>query len=224
MKPIKEEYYNKIREYLNEYIEENGISPSYAEMERFLGIPKATLSRYISRMKEMGMLTSGGHRGIQTKENMSDGGKTVRAPMYETVYCGVTDMPETDVLDYVKLPVALFGDSECFIVTAKGTSMTNAGIDEGDTLIVRRQNTADRGDIVIALYDEGEKTTCKYFDPDKSSGLCYLRAASDYDEDIVAPLKDVMIQGVLINIIKKPAEMRYSANLYRDINKEKNFM
>lgn len=216
MKPIKEEYYKIIEEFLNSYISANGISPSYSEMEKALGIPKATLSRYVSRMKEMGMVSSGGHRSTRTKENMGDAGKSITAPVFDTVRCGVTDMPETEILDYVKLPVALFGGDDCFIVTAHGTSMINAGIDDGDILVVRQTSVADKGDIVIALYDEGSKTTCKYYDPNRDDGLCYLRAASDLDDDIITSMNDVCIQGVLVNIIKKPLDMRFAANEYKD--------
>lgn len=216
MKQIKEEYYGKIEEFLNTYISENGISPSYSEMEKVLGIPKATLSRYISRMKVMGIISASGHRTTRTRENTGESGKSITAPIFDTVRCGVTDMPETDILDYVKLPVSLFGNNECFIVTAHGTSMTNAGIDDGDTLVVRRSSVADKGDIVIALYDEGSKTTCKYYDPNRNDGLCYLRAASDLDEDIIVPMSDVSIQGILTNIIKKPLDMKYAANEYKN--------
>ena len=62
---------------------------------------------------------------------------------------------EENVLEYVRMPEALTGKGEFFALIAKGQSMVDAGVSEGDYVIVRKQNEAKPGDLVIALYDGG---------------------------------------------------------------------
>lgn len=213
MKQIKTEYFDKILNYINDYYDVNQTPPTFRDISSSLKIPTTTVSRYIDKLKESGKIESDEHRRLKTMYIKRLSGEISAVPRYDMVKCGETDSPDNSVLEYVKLPTSLFGSDDLFIVNAEGTSMTRAGIDEGDILVVRQTNQAKPGDIVIAMYDEG-KTTCKFYDPDRKTKTVYLRAASDYDSDIVVSMENVVIQGVIIKYIKNPNVMKFVANEY----------
>ena len=68
--------------------------------------------------------------------------------------------------EQIPLPTSLFGDRNSFLLTVRGDSMINAGIFDGDTLLVREQSTADNGDIVVAMLDDGATVKSYYRERD----------------------------------------------------------
>ena len=99
---------------------------------------------------------------------------------------------------YVPLPVALFGQGDFYLLRASGKSMIEAGIDPGDLVVVRKQNTAEEGDIVVALVDN--ETTLKRFYRDKKHRCIRLHPENSKMKDIY--VQDCTIQGVAQNVIK----------------------
>ena len=79
-----------------------------------------------------------------------------------TIACGPLAMEEEAVEQYVDLPTSLFGNGDFFILHASGDSMIGAGIDDGDLVLIRKQEEAHNGEIVVA-YIEGEGNTLKRF-------------------------------------------------------------
>ena len=109
-----------------------------------------------------------------------------RVPILGNVSCGLPEYAEENFEEYVPLPVALFGQGDFYLLRASGNSMIEAGIDPGDLVVVRKQNTAEEGDIVVALVDN---ETCLLYTselPGKDAGsvgrLCSDRggAASNH--------------------------------------------
>ena len=72
-------------------------------------------------------------------------------PVLGTVSCGPGDYEEENILEYIRMPETLIGKGEFFALIAKGHSMNNLGIYDGDYVIIRKQNTANTGDVVVAL-------------------------------------------------------------------------
>ena len=88
-------------------------------------------------------------------------------PVLGSVSCGVPKFAEENIEEYVRLPVALFGRGEFFILRANGDSMIEANIDDGDLVLIRQQNYADEGQIVVALMED-EATLKRYYpEPEK---------------------------------------------------------
>ena len=77
-----------------------------------------------------------------------------RAAVLGSVSCGVPRFAEENIEEYVSLPEALFGRGEFFILKAKGDSMIDAGIDDGDLVVIKQQSSAEDGQIVVALMDD----------------------------------------------------------------------
>ncbi len=78
----------------------------------------------------------------------------VELPLVGRVAAGTPILAEQNIEEEVPLPTSLFGDRNSFLLTVHGDSMINAGIYDGDTLLVREQSTANNGDIVVAMIDD----------------------------------------------------------------------
>lgn len=103
---------------------------------------------------------------------------------------------DNSIEEYIKLPVALFGRGNFFVLRASGESMINAGIDDGDLVVVRQQNTADYNQIVVALVDD--EATLKRFCP--ADDHIVLHAENPTFDDII--VDHCIIQGVAVKVIK----------------------
>lgn len=113
--------------------------------------------------------------------------------------CGTPNIGDPENEEYFPMLESLLGTGEHFIVRAMGDSMIDAGIDEGDYIVVRVQPTAENGQIVVALVDNN--VTIKRFYKDDENEQIILRPENDSYPDIV--LKTVEIQGVAVHVIKK---------------------
>ena len=93
----------------------------------------------------------------------------VNIPMVGTVAAGVPLLAEQNITEYFPVPADMLPNAETFMLRVKGDSMVNMGIYEGDQLIIKRQNTASNGDVVVALVDDS--ATVKRFY--KENGYAY---------------------------------------------------
>ena len=100
--------------------------------------------------------------------------------------------------EIVNLPTGLFGKGDLFLLHASGDSMTGAGIDDGDLVLIRKQEEARNGDIVVAFV-EGEGNTLKRYR--QYGNTVFLHPENPKYRDI--PLLNCKIQGIAINVIKK---------------------
>jgi len=135
-----------IRQFIDEYFMENRKSPTVRDIAAGTGISKTSVQRYLTDMKEHGEIEYNGRRSIGTNlsRNMFE---TTPAIRYDsTVSCGLPSEPNIEEAEIIPLPTALVGDGKFFILTAKGDSMTGIGVDDGDLVIVREQNTCRDGD------------------------------------------------------------------------------
>lgn len=119
-----------------------------------------------------------------------------------SIPCGEAQSEEQYVEAYVNLPTALFGKGEFYILRAKGDSMEDAGIAEGDLVIILRQPTAEVGDIVVALDDEQQNTLKRFAGFDEKG-----RAILEYMNEDVYPgkqiiVKELTVQGVAKHVLK----------------------
>jgi len=197
MQRLNPETFRLIENFADDYARSSGgRSPSVTEIAQGLGVSKSTVSKYLNIMKENGSIDFEGHRGIVTKGMRAAAEGFCSVPVLGTVACGQPILAEENIEEYVRLPVSLFGRGDYFILRARGDSMINAGIDDGDLILARRQETAEYNQIVVALLED--EATLKRFRP--SGGKIYLHAENPAYEDIV--LDSCLIQGVAVKIIK----------------------
>jgi len=198
MRSKNEEYLHLIEAYINDYKEKNGSAPTVREIESGIGLSKATVSRYLSYMRDNGMIDYAGHRNITTKEGRKTRDESVKVPVLGSVSCGVPKYAEENIEEYVRLPIALFGRGQFFILRANGDSMIDADIYDGDLVLIRQQNYADEGQIVVALMED--EATLKRYYPEPESHRVRLHPENEALEDIY--VSDCIIQGVAVKVIK----------------------
>ena len=204
MQHKRAEYFKAIEDYINDYNDRTGSTPSVREIAEGVGLAKSSVSRYLSEMRENGDITFDGHRSIVTKQmqhdirSMSRGALLTKSPVVGSIVCGEPTFAEESIDEYVKLPVSIFGNGPLFILRASGDSMIDIGIEDGDLVVVRQQSTADPGDVVVALVDD--KTTLKRYYPEPERRRIRLHPENSEMTDII--VKSCVIQGVAVNVIK----------------------
>lgn len=193
----KTEYIEHIEQFVDEYKEMNGgNTPSVREIAAEVGLAISTISSYLNYMREQGIISYDGHRNIVTRQSQRDMAEYCRVPVLGAVSCGVPKYAEENIEEYIKLPMSLVGRGEFFALRAKGDSMINAGIDDGDFVIVRKQNTAEYNQIVVALVEDD--ATLKRFRPE--NGIYRLHAENPNYDDII--VESCIVQGVAVKVIK----------------------
>lgn len=197
MQHKKPEYFEMLERFIDEYKDANGgATPSLKEIARNIGLAESTVSKYLKVMREKGIVECEGRKNIITKQSRRDAEGFCRVPVLGAVACGIPKLAEENIEEYIKLPVALFGRGNFFVLRARGESMINAGIDDGDLVVVRQQNTADYNQIVVALVDD--EATLKRFRP--ADDHIVLHAENPTFDDII--VDHCIIQGVAVKVIK----------------------
>ena len=188
----------KILRYINRYFRKHGYAPSIREISEFIGLSPSNTHEYIKEMSERKMLTYNGvSRGIVT--SAMKGERPTRIPLLGEIACGKPLLAEENIECYITLSSPISCSDECFALRAKGDSMINIGIVDGDIVIVRKQSTADDGQVVVALVD-GEDATLKRFYRDEPNRRYRLHPENDEMADMY--YEDVRILGIAIKLIK----------------------
>ena len=184
-----------IEKFVSDYTDSNGISPTMQEVADGVGSSKATVQRYIAQLCEDGILDYSGYRTMTSTKTKA---AAIRVPVLGTIACGIPKFAEENIEEYVRLPVALFGKGNFFILRAYGDSMIEAGIDNGDLVLIRQQNYADEGQIVVALMED--EATLKRFYPEPKKHRIRLHPENSRMADIY--VDNCEIQGVAVKVLK----------------------
>jgi len=204
MRTKSQQLMNEISAYVDQYYNERHTVPSVNEIARGVGVAKATSYRYLVAMNELGMLRyDGASRTIVTKMISKFSESTVPAPVVGSIPCGSPEEEEENIQEYVSLPVSLFGKGEFYILKASGDSMVDAGIEDGDMVVIRKQQEASVGDIVVAL-DESRANTLKRFggiDEESHSAVLLYQNREKYPDKRIL-VKELIVQGVARHVIK----------------------
>lgn len=192
----------KIYRFVNDRMRECGSSPSLGEIADAVHVSRTTVLRYLVEMDAEETLSYDG-RTIGTREYNRRNMRFSMAKLVGEIPCGEAQEEEEQVEDYINLPVNVFGSGEFYALRASGDSMEDAGISDGDVVIILRQHDANTGDIVVALDDEGRNTLKQYRgrDADGNFVLAYRNEAVYPDKKIL--VKDLAVQGVASHVIKK---------------------
>ena len=144
----------RILEYVNQFVQENGYAPSVREIGAAVGLRStASVSYHIQALQDKGLLLSPGAKG--RKRAIVTNTRPGQIPVVGVVTAGVPIL----AVENQEGTMAWDGDPDCFALRVRGDSMINAGILPGDTVIVRPQSSADDGQIVVARI--GDEATVK---------------------------------------------------------------
>ena len=156
----------KVYQYIKSYTEEHGYPPSVREICTAVGLKStSTVHGHISRLKKKGLLKRdpAKPRAIEILDEDNEARqKAMTVPIIGKVTAGQPILAYENVEEYIPLPASFVRDEHSFVLKVSGESMINAGIYEGDFVVVRQQNYADDGDIVVALIEE-EATVKRFF-------------------------------------------------------------
>ena len=169
------------------------------ELSAATAIPSATVQRYLVRLEEQGAISYDSKGRPMTKISQKYAQKRTKpVALIGEIACGLPCFAEANVEAYFHLPAALLGEGDYFLLKAKGESMIEAGIDDGDLVLIRQQNHARSGDIAVVVYEE-EATLKRYF-PEPSLKCVRLHPENKTMTDFY--IADCAVQGVAVKVIK----------------------
>lgn len=190
----------RVLEYIKKQIKDTGYPPSVREICAALGF-KSTSSahQYIWRLAEKGYIDKG---DLKTRAIKVVGTEpTISIPVVGKVAAGEPILATENIEDYMSIGESFFSKdslrNDNFILKVQGESMINAGINDGDYIIVSKQSTALNGQIVVAMID-GEATVKRFY---KEKNYIRLQPENDNMDPIIA--KDVQIIGKVIGLFRK---------------------
>ena len=155
-------YYDFIMEFSNTY----GYPPTVRDIQQGLAVKStSTVQSYIARLKEKGYLNHSDRksRSIRVVDPTPVQRDVVHIPIVGTVAAGTPILAAQNIEDYIDLPITrrALRSSDLFALKVKGESMIGVGIMDGDIIVVRKENVAQNGEIVVALV--GDEATVKTY-------------------------------------------------------------
>ncbi|NNL07288.1 MAG: transcriptional repressor LexA [Gammaproteobacteria bacterium] len=191
----------KVLDFIQRFVAIYTIPPKLQEIADGIGISsRGVAHRYVQALVEAGYIEtdSGKHRGIRLLKSNPYQPES-RLPLLGEIAAGkpIEAIPGQDEID-----LSEFFGSNNFAIRVKGDSMIDAGILDGDTVIIEFRETANDGDIVVALIDESE-TTLKRFKRSQRGKYIKLIPENSEMEPMVYEAERVRIQGVLIGQLRK---------------------
>lgn len=183
-------------------IRDLNMPPSISEMATYLGVKsKNAVAKLLDALEEQKYIsTNGKARGITVLNSLNESLEKgfIRAPLLGYIQAGSPHWAEEQVEDWINLPQNLIkGRRDVFLLKVRGQSMINAGIFEGDLVIVRPVKDAKHNDIVVALLHD--EATVKRFIQIKNRA--YLKAENPEFKNIY-PKEEWMIQGKVVGVIR----------------------
>ena len=191
-------------EYMKEYISKNGYAPSVREVCDALNLKStSTAHAHLTQLEKKGYIFRNNAKPRTTKilfgtDPREDGNseRMVSIPVVGNVAAGIPITAVENIEEYITLPYSLLGSEDVFILNVKGDSMTNAGIFDKDRIIAQKQNTANNGDIVVAMMED--EATVKRFFAEKDR--IRLQPENENYEPIYA--KELDILGKVIGVLR----------------------
>lgn len=203
MPPTLYKRQRQIIDFLAQYVQKNGFSPTLQEIADALGVSSlATVHEHLQALQRKKIIkkTDGASRGIElidrTFLRLTE---SLDLPLMGFIAAGQPIQPFTDPNSTFKVsPEMISGKRRAYVLQVKGESMIEDGILDGDYVVIEDQNDARDGDIVVALLDNGLATLKRFY---KETTRVRLEPANSAMRPIYA--KNVKIQGKCVGLIRK---------------------
>lgn len=193
----------QILSFLKQFIQINGTAPTLRQIADAIGVSSlATVHEHLQTLEEKGLIKrkSGKMRGIEIESMVVDSSpKGFEVPILGFIAAGAPIEPYTDPNATINIPTGLFtGKKRIYVLQVKGMSMIEDHINDGDYVIIEQTETANNGEIVVALLDNGMATLKRFF---KEATRIRLQPANSQMQPIF--VKNVRIQGKVVGLIRK---------------------
>ncbi len=187
-----------IVDFIDQGYDRTGRIPTHKEIANNFNVTEACIGKYIKEMESKGMVVrQSGNRSVMTKTILKKI-NLKQLPIVGTIACGEPIFAEENIQGYLSISSEFLGNGQFFVLQASGDSMIKVGINDGDYVIVRQQETAEQGQIVVALIDD-EATLKRYYLDNKKKKI-RLHPENDTMEDMY--FDKIQIQGVAVKVIK----------------------
>ena len=203
-----------ILKFIEKHIEANGYPPSVREIGKAVDLRStATVHGYLAALELKGYIKKENQKGRTLKllkggldnmegqevigKNAYSQKELVDVPVIGKITAGEPILAVENVTDTFPIPVDFVGNSESFMLTVRGESMIEAGILDGDYILIKRQNTANNGEIVVALI--GEEATVKTFYKEKDH--IRLQPENSTMDPIIVPTCEIL--GKVAGVFRK---------------------
>ncbi len=167
---------NQILEYIRVCINDRHLPPSVREIGEAVGLSSpSSVHMHLKVLEDKGYIVRKGsksrsmsitEKGDIHKDQDQNDKDFATLPLVGRVAAGTPILAEQNIEEQIKLPIALIGDQNSFLLTVKGNSMIDVGIFDGDIVIVKETANANNGDIVVALIDDGATVKTFYKEKD----------------------------------------------------------
>ena len=200
----------KLLKFIIDYQKQNNVTPSFDEMKDGLDLKsKSGIHRIVSALEERGYIKKLNNRAraieiiknvnLIDTENGKNKNSIISIPILGKIAAGLPIEAISDNTNYIELPETLLKKGEYFILNVEGDSMIEAGIFDGDQVVIRKANDANNGEIVVALIDNDEATLKRIFK--RGQQVALQPENSNYKTVIYGPDR-IQIQGVLKHLIR----------------------
>ena len=201
-----------ILKFIEKQVDEDGYPPSVREICKAVGLNStATVHGYLGRLAEKGYIKKEDQKGrtlrlIKTADNKEikkedksfySGKEMVEVPVIGKITAGEPILAVENVTDTFPIPIDFVGNCESFMLTVRGESMIEAGILNGDYILVKKQNVANNGEIVVALI--GDEATVKTFYKEKDH--IRLQPENSTMDPIIVPNCEIL--GKVAGVFRK---------------------
>lgn len=197
-----------ILKFIEKQINEKGYPPSVREIGKAVGLSStATVHTYIAKLKEKGYISKEDQKGRTLKllkggkkeepKTAYSGKELAEVPVIGKITAGEPILAVENITDTFPIPIEFVGNSESFMLVVRGESMIEAGILNGDYILVKKQDIARNGEIVVALI--GEEATVKTFYKEKDH--IRLQPENSTMDPIIVP--DCKILGKVAGVFRK---------------------
>ena len=201
-----------ILDYIEKQSQVNGYPPSVREIGKAVGLKStATVHGYLAKLEEKGYIKKESQKGrtlkllkgssgkatTESRKDFYTGREMVDVPVIGKITAGAPILAVENITDTFPIPIDFVGNSDCFMLTVRGESMIEAGILDGDYILVRKQKDATNGEIVVALIED--EATVKTFYKEKDH--IRLQPENSTMDPIIVPTCEIL--GKVCGVFRK---------------------
>ncbi len=196
----------QILDFISQYIQINGYSPTLQEIADSMNLSSlATVHEHLQALERKGIIKryEGAVRGIEIVDiSVNANLSAIELPLVGYIAAGEPiEAIENPLSTVMVSPDMVSKSKRCFVLQVKGSSMINEGIMDGDFVVLKQQETAENGQIVVALIDDGFATLKSFYK--EKNGKIRLQPANDNMDPIIVDADSVKVQGVVTGIVRR---------------------
>ncbi len=190
----------EILNYIESFLDNYGYSPSFEEIASFFGYSSlATVHEHLSNLEKKGYLRKNYNKSRSLELMPAEGTLAIDLPLLGTVAAGLP-IEAIEEQESVSVPHDMLRPGNNYVLRVRGDSMVEEQIRDGDFIVVNSRQTAENGEMVVALVDGDSATVKKFY---REKGHIRLQPANVTMEPMIYDDERVQIQGIVVAVIRR---------------------